>query len=61
MTLPSVVEALFLGRNGLLGYRCACGFVITARSMTAFEQGLIEHRQYRHPVEDAADAPKAGE
>lgn len=54
MKLPTVTEALFLGHNGLLGYRCECGFLVTARSMDAFEQSLTEHRRYRHLPSDEA-------
>lgn len=52
--LPTITEALFLGHNGLLGYRCDCGFVVSARTMDAFEASLIDHRRYRHLPSDEA-------
>lgn len=44
----------FLRARGALGFRCACGWVVTARSMTALEAGVTDH-QVEHCPDAMAD------
>lgn len=48
MPLPAVVGALFLARDGLLGLRCHCGHLVTARTPHAVEWGFREHTRFSH-------------
>lgn len=42
---PAVDGFAFLGRTGWLGVRCSCGFIVSARSMSALDQALNGHQE----------------
>lgn len=42
---PAVPGNAFLGGSGWLGLQCACGLVISARSMPALQRAVTDHQE----------------
>jgi hypothetical protein len=59
--LPEICNQIFVGRTGFIGVRCvACGFVMTARTLTELQASVWHHDHYAHlPAE--ADLAQNGE